>query len=831
MGVVAEASVQKKGTFTAQENVDFSDQMQPYVYDAGGEMDPTRSLQDTNDATLDNFFSRPLKIHEAEWGTGTSVYFNIDPWGLYFGNSRVINRLTNYKLLKAKLHVKFVINGNGFQYGRAIASYLPYSLFDSLSTSRAFITQDLVQESQRPHVYLDPTTSSGGEMVLPMFWYKNYLDIPASDWTDLGRVTVRTINDLKHANGATDLVTISVFAWAEDVSFSVLTAREPSTLVPQMGEIDEANSSGVISKPASVIEKCAGALKSVPTIAPFALATEMAASTVGRIAKIFGYSRPLITKAPEPFIPRPIGQLALTNVPDNCMKLTVDDKQELSIDPRIAGLSGGTDPLNIKDIAKRESYLTTFSWNIGTAPESLLWNARIDPATWAEVSGNPFDELHLPACAMACLPFKYWTGSMKFRFQVVCSSFHKGRLKVVYDPDFIASNEYNTNYLHVVDIADTKDFTIEIGNGQARTLLDHHVPGEDAVTQLYSTTPYASKEAGNGVIGLYVVNELTTPNSTVTNDIEINVFVSMGDDFEVFVPSNQFQKYVYKPQMGMKPQSGEIVPESENTLEPSAPLHDQTVKLGPTLQDDELINKVYTGECITTFRQLLKRYNLHTCTGFLTNSRSCLQVQMASFPFLRGKVLGAIHVAAGPIDYNFCNTVMLHWVTNCFSGWRGSIRWKAVARGISESSNMKPRLEVSRFTDQSFYLKTVVNLPTYANDAEAASTSVIETPGIGILYGPGKPNSAALGTAMTVGQVNPVLEWEVPFYSRERHVPGKTQNWTTSFRYGGSLFSLWTDPNTDTAVDFYCAAGEDYIPYFWTGCPILFYEPNPPVPP
>jgi hypothetical protein len=117
MGIVAEASIQKKGTFTAQENVDFSDQMQPYVYDAGGEMDPTRSLQDSDDATLDNFFSRPLKIHEEEWGTGTSKYININPWSLYFENSRVINRLATYKLLKAKLHLKIVINVYVFNYG------------------------------------------------------------------------------------------------------------------------------------------------------------------------------------------------------------------------------------------------------------------------------------------------------------------------------------------------------------------------------------------------------------------------------------------------------------------------------------------------------------------------------------------------------------------------------------------------------------------------------------------------------------------------------------------------------------------------------------------
>lgn len=834
MGIVAEASIQKKGTFTAQENVDFSDQMQPYVYDAGGEMDPTRSLQDSDDATLDNFFSRPLKIHEEEWGTGTSKYININPWSLYFENPRVINRLATYKLLKAKLHLKIVINGNGFQYGRALVSYLPYPSWDTLSTSRELFPLDLIQESQRPHVFLDPTTSSGGEMILPMFWYANYLDIPTESWGELGEITIRSINDLKHANGAADRASISVFAWAEDVSFSVLTSREPdNTLVPQMGEIDEANRSGVISKPASVIAKCAGLLKTVPSIAPFALATEMGASAVGNIAKMFGYSRPLITKAPDPFVPRPFGQLAVTNVPDNCYKLTVDEKQELSIDPRIAGLSGGTDPLNIRDIASRESYLTTFSWNIGTAPETILWNSRIDPALWAESLETP-RALYLPACAVACMPFEYWTGSMKFRFQIVCSSFHKGRLKVVYDPDFIATNEYNTNYLHVIDIADTKDFTIEIGNGQHYTLLNHHKPGLQSITQAYGTTRFTSKGAGNGVIGLYVVNELTTPNSTVNNDIEINVFVSMGDDFEVFVPSNDFQKYVYKPIFSE--QSGTIVPESENTTEPSAPLHDETVKLGPALQDDELINKVYTGESITSFRQMLKRYNLHSCIGLISSNDRMLQVQMAAFPYLRGRVDGAIHTTEDGQAYNYCNTVMLHWVSHCFSGWRGSIRWKAIYRsagsaGSRSGTKYMPRMEVSRFSQPGPYTETRLDpFPDYYNPSRAAASVVVATNTPGVHFSEGRPDSISRGTAITIGEINPTLEWEIPFYSALRHIPGKAQDWTSVILHGGSIFNMWHGLDNPTTVDFYCAAGEDYVPYFWTGCPPLYFEPSPVAP-
>jgi len=386
--------------------------------------------------------------------------------------------------------VEVVINGNGFQYGRMLVSYLPFSALDYLSTMAALIRSDLVQASQMPHIFLDPTTSTGGEMKLPFFNYTNYCEIPTSEWSELGRLYFRTLNSLKHANGATDVVTISVFAWAENVSMSVLTSVDQDTLTPQSGEVEEANNKGMISGPATSVAKFAAYLSGVPYIGPFATATEIGAGAVAAMAKIFGYCRPNITKAPEPFRPTPFSSLAVTNVPDNAQKLTVDDKQELTIDPRISGL-GGVDPLNIREIAKRESYLTTFTWPIGAAPDTMLWNARIDPVTWAEDTGPPVS-YHFPACAFAALPFQYWKGSMKFRFQIVASSFHKGRLKIVYDPNYIANNtyltysEYNTNYLKIVDIAEEQDFTVEVGMGQNTSFLSHHNPGVDFVTKMYS---------------------------------------------------------------------------------------------------------------------------------------------------------------------------------------------------------------------------------------------------------------------------------------------------------------------------------------------------------
>jgi hypothetical protein len=847
-GTTKDNNISMLPTQTSSQNVSFSDQMNEYSYDVLTDMDPTRMLQDKGDAELGNFFSRPIKIIEEEWGTGTQLAFDFDPWGLYFSNPRVANRITNFKLMRANLHLKIVINGNGFQYGRALVSYLPLSDFDELSSNAALIREDLVQASQQPHIFLNPTTSTGGEMTLPFFWHKNYVNIVGAEWTQLGQVFVRSINDLKHANGASDKVTVSVFAWAEDVNLAILTSRDTIALSPQSGredEVDTANKQGIVSGPATAVAKISNAMAVIPPIAPFAKATSTVASAVAAAAKSLGYCRPPVTANPEPFRNFPTSHLAATNVPDTAQKLSVDDKQELSIDPRIAGL-GSEDPLSIKEIAKRESYLTTFSWNIGTAPETLLWNARVSPVTWAESSGA-VTAYHFPACCMAAMPFRYWTGSMTFRFQIVASAFHKGRLKFVYDPDYLESNEYNVNYLEIVDIADKQDFSITIGNGQDVTLIDRHRPGLDSATQMYSSTTYTKKEPGNGVLGVYVVNELTTPNSTVSNDIEINVYVSMGDDFEVFVPDDFFQTFVFAPQSGFEPQSGKepgtngaIVSESQNTSELDAPQQTQSDSLGPPIQDNALINLVFTGESILSFRTMLKRYNFHRREAPVygdpdKDAALTWRGTRNMFPFLRGAVKGAVDNTSVDVAYNYVNTLLLHWVTYAFQGWRGSIRTKmlfnngVVQRITSNAPTVKGCLYVEREPIKSgdnVYNNNYDSLVRFDSRSQAGWSAVFDNVSNDKLN-----KTGTKGMLYMNEDINPTAEFESPYYSQQRFSPGKRESYTTGIIDSEGYSFVWRGYSTSlSATDFHHAIGEDFQVYFWTGLPRMYYEPSPPAP-
>jgi hypothetical protein len=863
-----EIDVTQSAPYKQEENVEFTDADPGYEYNVEDYVDPTRTLQDSDDASLQNFFSRPLKVASYQWTTTSTFGEVLDPWRTYWENPRVANRIANYKLLRCKMRLKIVVNGTQFHYGRAIAAYEPLEAYNQTSPVTSLIRADIVRASQLPHIFIDPTSSQGGEIELPFFFHKNYLNIPGSEWRDMGLLYLREVNELKHANGATNPVTVSVFAWAEDVSFSVLTSREQNTLDPQAGEkpkpkkkkqtttttgakgpkkkvapgmsqpneTQEANASGMISGPATAVAKVAGALKAVPFLTPFATATEMAANTTAGIAKLFGYSRPTVTVDPEPFKPFAISSLATTTTPDGCEKLTVDDKQELTLDTRIAGV-GSEDPLSIKSIASRESWLTSFTWGVGDAPETLLWNCRVSPVLWKESGTGPGKAYHLPACAAAALPFEFWSGSMTFRFQVVKSNFHKGRIKLVYDPEFLASNEYNTNYLHIIDITEKTDFSITIGHGQEKTLLRHLLPGLDGLTEGYSTTVYSSKGPGNGVLGVYIVNELAVPNTTINNDIEINVFVSMGDDFEVYVPVDDIMNYQFyrssdAPQ-ALDNQSGEVSPTSTENVafvadeQDNMPVQLDDCELGPGMQDDADLNKVYTGEAIESFRPLLKRYNLWNIIGPPDSNDAIIFGRWSMFPYYRGYVPGAVNETDPGDDYNYCNSTLLHWVTMGFQGWRGSIRWKFLPRGDFSYCDTYVQRHPHLANDSQASYNFGSAVPFAASNANRRSRKAVKTNTVPTQT----PTMGMNGHSFRSGAVNRNVEFEMPFYNDERFYPGKQVDYTSAVLGVETFdFRVFCKGTANAAeVDVHVAAGDDFQVYMWTGMPRIYYEVGPPL--
>jgi hypothetical protein len=208
-------------------------------------------------------------------------------------------------------------------------------------------------------------------------------------------------------------------------------------------------------------------------IGNYARATEIAAGAVKEMAMLFGFSRPTGIQPITEVVQRQVGNMATANLQYTSQKLKLDSKNETTIDPRTTGLSGA-DELDIVSLAKRQSYLTNFPWNVSTVSETLLWNSFVSPLMYDVDNVSEPTALHMTPSCWVSVPFRYWRGSMEFRFQVVCSNYHKGRLKIVYEPYFFGSTgEYNVQYVHIVDIADTTDFTVRVGWGNPKPFFEN----------------------------------------------------------------------------------------------------------------------------------------------------------------------------------------------------------------------------------------------------------------------------------------------------------------------------------------------------------------------
>lgn len=793
-------------------NVTFHDTHQGYTQEQKSDMDSLRDAPFASDATLSEFFSRPIKIRSYQWTPTADFFQTFNPWSDYWQNLRVINRITNYKLMRCKMHVKFVINGNSFYYGRLIASYNPLPVDDNLSKNRQLIEDDLILVSQRPHVYLDPTNSQGGEMMLPFFFYKNCLDIVAQDWQKMGEINIRSFGNLNHANGATEPISVNVFAWAEDVCFSIPTHAEPGSLAPQSDEY----SKKPVSTVATTVSKIAGSLIGLPVIGPFAKATQIGSTAVGAIASLFGFSRPVQLDVDQ-FVPRTKHSLANTNVNDDVMKLTLDCKQELTLDPRTVGL-GDVDEMAINYIASRESYFTSFDWTVADLSEELLFNILVDPGLHVLTNLEYF----FPACTFASLPFKYWRGSMKFRFQVICSKFHKGRLKFVYDPNGNATGtaEYNTAYTQIVDISDNTDFEIECGWGQPTTYREHIALSNTAPQSGAAPLNYSANavEYGNGTLAVYVVNELSIPNTTAVNVVRVNVFVSAGDDFELAAPTTENLSRLY-----LSPQSEEVETEPEELEKmDSDPLNPGVIAtMANKISIADQANLIHFGERVSSLRTLMKRYTLSELITHLDQINQVIRYNIPNQPggmpddaVVQNTVFGT---NGGTERWSYGYPTLFSYILPAYAGWRGSVRY---FQDSSLSFSTQSKQYVNRFQEP--IQNNILHSPLRALDSPLQN---------GLYYNTFAEYTGLAATQTQCGIVNGSLSYEMPYYSNLRFVPAKRRSVIPTTGNPGAV-----DPFQQTHVFTYecfersgftptytyVAAGEDFNLFMYLGPPVMY---------
>jgi hypothetical protein len=777
------------------ETLTFRDGTKQWSVGVDAVKDPTRTVTVRDDVSLGDFMARPILTNTVLWTPGVSPFsLSFYPWSDFFYNKRVINRINNYKILSCKLNVKIVINGNPFYYGRLMADYLPLPNFDGTTVTNLTVLENAVNASQRMHGFINPTTSQGLHMQLPFIWPENEFDLTTSStFNNIGRVLIRELVPLKHANGSVSPLTINVFCWAEDLDLSIPTSVSAIGLVPQTSEMD--------MKPSDVMSaasSAASAFTKFPVIGSYAMATSMVLGKLGKMAKLFGFSRPVVIEPPTAMRPTLIGDLACVDKHEPIHRLSADSRQELTIDPSVIGASL-PDELSVPYIAGKESYLYTFPWNISDVATTHLFSARVTPIQFRTIAPN----YYVTAPCFATLPFKWWRGTLKYRFQIVCSEYHKGRLLFLYDPNYIASIETNVVYSRIVDLENDRDFTIDVAWSQPKAFLP--TQGLSATVN-FSTGPYATvSTTANGVLGIYVLNELNSPNSTVNNDISINVFVSACDDFEVSEPTADYIKAI-----AFRTQTEEMEMED-------APTNMESVECMAACLPQDNTPLVFFGERFSSFRSLLKRYNFHSSTSSgapaAVGHYSWL-VEYPDFPVMRGTTGSGGVNAVGLANYSVCT--LLNYIAPAFLTCRGSLRYKRVTKSdVASDSSITVIRGFTGAPQNTLTLRADATI-----DANAKQS-------VDALF----PSFSHNAVAVTTSRQQPVLEYELPFYRPYRFTVAKdpygraNDSSYSLVKNNGHILS--GEPFFQTLldrviVDSYVSVGEDFQLMMYQGPPLIY---------
>lgn len=773
---------------------------------------------DTADAVtvagLTDFLSRPVRIASFTWNQSDPVGLNLAlfPWADYFNNPAIKFKLNNFSFLRANLKLKFVINASPFLYGSMRACYQPLASFKLETivsgTAAGIANSEFIPYSQQPGVWLKPQHSEGAEMTLPFFYPRAYLRSQVlQDMVEMGTLRMIIYNTLRSANGVSGQgVTVQIYAWAEDV----VLAGPSVGLALQADEYG----TGPVSGPASTVAMIAGKLRSVPVIGKFATATEMGAKAVAGIAKLFGFTNVPVIEPTLPYRPSAFPQLASPEIGYPVEKLTLDAKNELSIDPSALGLEPH-DELAIQNFATKQSFLVSVPWSTSTVVDTPLFTTKVTPSmvVGAQSTNTIFQFTPL---GLISEMFRSWRGDIIFTFRFIASPFHKGRVRISYDP-------FNAAVQTTADTGPTT-FNKIVDLGQ-ETEVDIRVPYQQALAWCYtylvynnlnfstSATPALSftDTFDNGILSVKVLTALTAPVSSSTVDMQ--VFVRGAENIEFANPKNLDNTFT-----ALAVQSDEYS-ESREGMEMAVGT------VSPDTVDQR--SRQHFGENVGSLRVLLRRSFMVDALTPPSNTTTlgAWQIRQTRYPPYYGYDTAGLSAAQGTVvpasnfAFNFTSVTPWHLITNCFIAQRGSMHWHYNYTGVDTT------MSVSRRTSATTQAQSYVGIAPvgFSVNARGLLVNLADT---------------SAGTAIVNQKTNAGLSVSIPNYSVFKFESTDPRNATSPVtsggRYDGSVFEgvsfqmLAKPSNGDLdegILTRYASIGTDYNVHFFLNCPTLRYLP------
>jgi hypothetical protein len=823
--------------------------------------DETMTQDIFDEADLNKFLSRTVTIQSGDWTVGTQLATSTYALANWASDATIINKLSNfYRLRFRSLRIQLRINATPQHHGGLMMVFHPYEKLDDshtfgpgLSTTSDLYTQNLILSSQKLVTYINIKESNVATLEIPFVWPNNHIDLTnLTELENFGTLHIFGLDELRAIGSNTSVISYDVFVNMVDPLLTIPTAQ---IVLQAPAEVDE-YATGPVSKPLSQVSNVLKAASSINIIKPYALAGSAIAEGAGRLASLLGFSKPTVINHPNFIVQNTTSHQANTDMNDPMEKLTLTAKQGVTVDPRVTGCPP-VDEMRLETLLGRESCLGWFDYEASDARHSIIFQCDVSPYLGVSVYDGVSNSwsLALTSMAYASLPFQYWCGDLEFRFMILSSRFHTGRIYLSWEPsDGGVGTQITKNYTKVINIGEEQNVTVTIPWGAPQTYKevphDRTLTSWNSASQTYTALPDNYR---NGKIVMKVMNKLSVGQLTPSDKVRIMVFCKACPNFTLQAP------------LGSKLRELSVFPVPSNVLyilystlfksrccngahcdceiveQGPAEANDKAVTVGEAdccdtmasseTQDVSRKSIVHFGEEIISIKSLLLRSQFFVNenaplanNGTIGSGQGQLITYLTSnFPRYFGfSTNGNYEVTIGSIT-NFNPTLMtlLGYFTAGYVCRRGGIR-HAYISGYEKGDIISAYRSPIHFlnlgnTGQKYYYKDSIPGHTATEGGYHYCDNLIS------------------GGATTSSAVRNSVNVEIPYYSPSRFKYGRNfdiENGTT-FDYSNYDFHSVQvdnvyDPNYGGTnyLKHYVSAADDFSLSYYIGAPALFVYDN-----
>lgn len=562
-----------------------------------------------------------------------------------------------------RIKVRFQLVASRFHQGRALVYFVPSCLPKAEQTAAV---RGPIRATQLQHGFLDPANGTVLDFEIPFVFHKGFLDLVFGD--SLGQLHFQVLNKLQAATGASTSVEVKVFVSFEDSHFRVpreggisfekaLLQSKAKRLGFKLIEREEAEKeSGTFESIGGNLGRTAG--KEVDTLINSLIPQEITGAVAGVLL-----DKPAVTEYPEPLVHKDAQYMSSSRGIEKLERMTLEPSAQNLTDDQFGSEQ---DEMDIKYLLKKPVYYTQFNWAATANVGDVLFQTPVSPAHLI----NPLAEASLPGATFDATilgflanMFTLWRGSIVFIFQFIGTAFHEGRIDFCnHVGQLTPPADYATamsQYVNSQTIRNTNN-TVEVRVPFHSDTPWKRVWNGEPLGETPSVTTVRALDYITGCFTVRVSVPLKNPNN-VANNIDVNVFVLAGDDFEF----HQLTLY------GMRFAVASAAVRDERREAKRRALHEAVKESGDLNTDDKTDNGVaelgagqaYTrdlrmshfGETYTNLREMCKRYThiekYQFTVSDIENYANEIVFNPRYFPGMLGVLFNSYRLFRGPMNW------------------------------------------------------------------------------------------------------------------------------------------------------------------------------------